>query len=277
MTKPLHILNGDSTHTIFKQSSILGDVVIWREMLSEGNIVKDVGSDQFWKERYQYFQNELGVEKLDYFDKTIKEIIQLQDVSNYNEVVLWFEYDLFCQINLMALITYLLKSYRKDIRYFLVCTGKEKGKSQLQSLADYVPDAYEKLYINKTRLSRNDFLFAQKSWEIYTENDKDSLIDFDFNQNKKFVYLQAAMDQHLLRFKDKKGLNQIDYKILNLINSGIKEQKDLIKELLNWQKENTVYGFGDKQYENYIKKLNDFIKVDGIRLCLNKKAKEILR
>ncbi len=276
MTKILHILNGDSTYAIFKESSISGDVVIWREMLCEGTVVKDVGSDQFWKERYSYFKNEFGVDKLDYFDKTLKEIIKLQDVSDYREVVLWFEYDLFCQINLMALATYLLKSYRKDIKYFLVCTGKEKGKTQLLSLADYSPKEYEDLYQNKIKLSRNDLLFAQIVWEIYSENDADSLKSFDFNQSKKFIYLQAAIDQHLMRFKDENGLNQIDHKILSIIDTGIQNEKQLINKLLIWQKKETVYGFGDMQYINYIKKLKSFIIIENDKMKLNQKGKEIV-
>ncbi len=276
MTKILHILNGDSTYAIFKESSISGDVVICREMLCEGTVVKDVGSDQFWKERYSYFKNEFGVDKLDYFDKTLKEIIKLQDVSDYREVVLWFEYDLFCQINLMALATYLLKSYRKDIKYFLVCTGKEKGKTQLLSLADYSPKEYEDLYQNKIKLSRNDLLFAQIVWEIYSENDVDSLMSFDFNQSKKFIYLQAAIDQHLMRFKDENGLNQIDHKILSIIDTGIQNEKQLINKLLIWQKKETVYGFGDMQYINYIKKLKSFIIIENGKMKLNQKGKEIV-
>lgn len=277
MTKILHILNGDSTHTIFEKSSLPGDVVIWREMLCEGAVVNDVGSDQFWKERYSYFANELGIEKLDYFDKTIKEIIRLEDVSNYNEVVLWFEYDLFCQVNLMALCSYLLKSYRKDVKYYLVCTGKEKEKSQLQTLADYLPNEYQNLYQKKTKLSRNDLLFAQNVWETYVLNDIDTLKDFNFDKNKKFIYLQDAINQHIQRFHTEIGLNQIDKTILAFINSGIHDKKELIKTLLYWQKEETVYGFGDLQYEIYLKKLNDFIDIEDGRMNLNQKGKEIIK
>ena len=94
MAKVLHILNGDSTASILKQTSIEGDIVVWREMLCEGPLCKEVGSDEFWMQRYDYFKDELGVSKLEYFDKTIREIVQLEEVSDYNEVVLWFEYDL---------------------------------------------------------------------------------------------------------------------------------------------------------------------------------------
>ena len=117
MSKTLHILNGDSTVEIFDKTTILGDIVVWREMLCEGVIQNEIGSDAFWKSRYDFFESEFNVNKLEYFDKTIKELIKLEELSNYKEVVLWFEYDLFCQINLIAACSYLLKSFRKDIYY----------------------------------------------------------------------------------------------------------------------------------------------------------------
>ncbi|MEN8185796.1 MAG: DUF1835 domain-containing protein [Bacteroidota bacterium] len=278
MTKILHILNGDSTKHIFDKNSIQGDTVIWREMLCEGSLVKDIGSDKFWVKRYDFFEKKVGISRLDYYDKTIKEIIKLQDISDYNEVVLWFEYDLFCQVNLMALCSYLLKSYRKDILYYLVCTGEEKGKSQLQTLADYSPEEYETLYQNKIKLSRNDLLFAEKALEVYVANDKEELNSFDFSKNKKFKYLLSTMQQHLQRFPGENGLNQIENKILNLIHSGVSSKNEIIKTLLIWQKEETVYGFGDLQYEIYLKNLKSYYSVNENSLfSLNQKGENALR
>ena len=127
MSSTLHIVNGDHTADILKLTNLKGDIVVWREVLCEGTILKDVGSDEFWQARYAYFENELGVSKLEYFDNTIKEIIQLEDLEGYTDVVLWFEYDLFCQVNLLAACTYLLNSFRTDIAYALVCAGFDKG------------------------------------------------------------------------------------------------------------------------------------------------------
>jgi len=94
MNKILHILNGDNTAQIFSKSTIHGDIIIWREMLCDGALHKDVGSDEFWKKRYNFFEEEIGITRLEYYDKTIKELIKIENVSNYDEIVLWFEYDL---------------------------------------------------------------------------------------------------------------------------------------------------------------------------------------
>ena len=272
MNKKLHVLNGDSTAQILEKSNIDGDIVIWREMLCEGPVHKSVGSDEFWINRYSFFEEELRISRLEYYDKTIKEIIKLEDVSGYDEVVLWFEYDLFCQVNLMALSTYLLANYVKKVNYYLVCTGKEKGKNKLQSLTDFKPSEFETLYETKIALSKANLEFAKESWELYVENDFNKLKEFNFNQNSKFKYLQVAINQHLQRFPSKNGLNQIENKILEIINSNEFSEKEIVKNLLIWQQKETVFGFGDVQYFLYINGLEKYFTIDYDKYYLNEKG-----
>lgn len=276
MTKVLHILNGDSTATILNETSILGDIVVWREMFCEGPICKEVGSDEFWLKRYDYFENELGVTKLEYYDKTIKEIIKLEDVSNYDEVVFWFEYDLFCQVNLMALCSYLMENYSKSALYYLICTGKEKGTNQLQSLADYNVDYYPKLLENKIKLSRSKLLFAKQCWELYVENIPEKLKLFNFNKYSKFAYFKMAINQHLERFPKSNGLNQIQQKILEVIDADNFNKNQIVREMLIWQNTVTVYGFGDLQYFLYLNKLSDYYSINNEIYQLNNKGKIII-
>ena len=253
MDNIIHILNGDSTLPILEKSGIEGAIVVWREMLCEGPLSNDFASDEFWQKRYTYFETEIGVKRLDYFDKTIKEILKLEDLSNYNEVVLWFEFDLFCQVNLLAACTYLLDNYVKKANYYLVCTGKEKGKEGLQSLSNYSSEDFKKLYANKSPLSKANLMFAKECWNVYAENDFDKLKAYNFNQSSKFEYLELAMNQHLKRFPSTNGLNQIENKILKIINSSALTENEIIRTLLIWQSAETIYGFGDLQYFQYLK------------------------
>lgn len=277
MANTLHITNGDSTAEILRRTSIKGDVVVWREMLCEGPIYKEVGSDEFWMARYNYFEKELEVSKLEYYDKTIKEIQKLEDVSGYSEVVLWFEFDLFCQVNLMAICTYLLQSFRKNTRYNLVCTGWIKGEEKLKSLADFPVDEFANLYDNKTLLSKTNLEFAQNCWNVYVNNDIEELKSFNFNKQSKFRYLQKAINQHLLRFPIESGLNQIQYKIFEIINSKSLTEREIIQELLIWQAQETVYGFGDLQYFQYLKKLNKYYTISDSKYVLNEEGKSIFK
>ena len=277
MANTLHITNGDSTAEILKRTSIKGNIVVWREMLCEGPICKEVGSDEFWMERYNYFEKELEVSKLEYYDKTIKEIQKLEDVSGYSEVVLWFEFDLFCQVNLMALCTYLLKSFRKNTTYNLVCTGRIKGEEKLKSLADFSVDEFANLYDNKTSLSKTNLEFAQNCWNVYVNDDIEELKSFNFNKQSKFRYLQKAINQHLLRYPNESGLNQIQYKVLEIINSKPLTEREIIPILLIWQSQETVYGFGDLQYFQYLNKLNKYYTISDSKYILNEDGKSIFK
>ena len=275
MNNVVHVLNGDSTMPTFAKSRIPGDVIVWRELLCDGPVKNTIGSDEFWKERYAFFESELGISKLEYFDKTIKEIIKIEDLPKSCELVLWFEYDLFCQINLLAACTYLLQYYRKDLTYYLVCNGKFKEKEGLQSLSDFSTKGYINLYENKIKLTKHNLLYAEKCWNVYIENKQEKLKTFDFNQCNKFNYLQLAMDQHLQRFTKENGLNQIENKIVEIIKDSAKTSDEIVQELLIWQEENTVYGFGDIQYFMYLKRLNEYYKIRDSKYYLNDVAKKL--
>jgi hypothetical protein len=272
MANALHIVNGDSTAAILKQTNIIGDIVVWREMLCEGPICKLIGSDDFWKLRYSYFETEIGISKLEYYDKTIKEIVKLEDISKYNEVVLWFEFDLFCQINLMGLCTYLLNSYRKDITYNLICSGNEKGDEKLRSLADFSIEGFQEFYCNKVKITRHDLLFAQQCWHVFVENNFEKLLKFNFNKSSKFKYFQLAINQHLKRLPLKSGLNEIQHKILELIHREVLTKNELIHKLLIWQHKETVYGFSDLQYLINLKKLEKYYTVVNLTYYLNEEG-----
>ncbi len=272
MANTLHIVNGDSTATILSKTTIKGDVVVWREMLCEGPLDIDVGSDKFWKIRYGFYENDLGIKKLDYFDKSIKEIIKLEDLKVYDEVVLWFEFDLFCQVNLMALCSYLIKSYQKDIRYYLICTGNDKNESRLKHLSDYPLELWQGLLSNKLKINKKELQYAHTCWGIYVNNNSQELQYFDFDQNSKFPYFQAAIQQHLKRFPGENGLNQIENKIIEFISSCLLNKNELILRLIHWQKEESVYGFGDLQFTLYVQRLNYLYFIDKNILKLNQKG-----
>lgn len=276
MNKTIHVLNGDAIVPIFNNAEIKGDRVIWREMLCDGPLDSTVASDEFWKKRYAFFEEKYEIQKLDYFDKTIKELLKVEDLANYDELVMWFEYDLFCQVNLMALCSFLLQNYRKDVLYYLVCVGKVKGKESFQSLSDFSAKEYQTLYTNKIKITRSNLLFMDQCWKLYVNNNYDALKDFNFNKYSKFRYLQGAINQHLKRFPNKKGIHEIEETLLKLINEKPYTATEIVAKMLEWQKLNTVYGFGDLQYFTYLKELNNYYNIKNNKYYLNKLGSSLI-
>lgn len=276
MANTIHIVNGDAIVPVLTKSGIEGDIIVWREMLCEGPVCEKVGGDEFWKKRLDYFEKELDVTKLEYFDKTIKELLKLEDLSNYNEVIMWFEFDLFCQVNLMALSAFLYQNYRKTITYNLVCTGKVEGSDGLHSLTDFSYEDFKELYNHKLKLSKTDLEYAKKCWGAYSKSNIEKIAAFNFNENEKFPYFQSGIKQHLKRFQNINGLNEIQNKILEIIDSSPLTVKEIVQKILIWQHQETIYGFGDMQYFLYLKKLHSFIQISEEKYFLNETGKAII-
>ena len=270
----LHITNGDSTTNYLKKLKFSGDFITWREMLCEGKTTTDVGSESFWKNRYDFFKSSYKISKQKFIDYTVKEYRSLCNKKNTKEIVLWFEHDLFCQINMIAVLSW-LKRYRKGYHISLVCSGKIGGSKKMFSLSELNEKQIQNHFKNRVNLTEDDIEYADYIWQLYCSDSPLRLETvYKFNPMSPFSYLATALEAHLKRFPSiENGLNTIENTILRTANyQHISSKKELVSQLL---KEQDVYGFGDLQYEN---KINDLRKLfhSFNPVKLSKKGKEVL-
>ncbi len=256
-TSILHITNGDSTTNYLKKLNFQGDFITWREILCEGKTSTDVGSEHFWKSRFDFLKQSYKVTKKQFIDLTLKEYRNLCNHKSQEEIVLWFEYDLFCQINMIAVICW-LKRYRKGRKISLVCSGEVKGSNKLLGLAELTEKQLKTQYQNKTELTIDDIEYADYVWQLYCSDNPIKLQNvYQYQQNTTFKYLIDSLLVHLQRFPSiGNGLNNVENSILDItVNSALNSQDELIRKLL--QQENQ-YGFGDLQYKKQVNDLKDY-------------------
>ncbi|TCI92763.1 DUF1835 domain-containing protein [Tenacibaculum sp. M341] len=273
MSSILHITNGDSTTQLLKSQKIKGEIITWREMLCEGKTTTDVGSEDFWKTRFDFLNTSYKVTKKTFIDLTLKEYRNLCK-QNQDEIVLWFDYDLFCQVNLIAVVSW-LKRYRKGRKITLVQSGKTDESEKLVGFSELSSKGLKNLYSNRATLTKDDIEYADYIWQLYCSDSPLRLETVHkFNPSSPFIYLPDAIKAHLLRFPSiENGLNAVENEIIETVASKTFDSKnELIRELLNNQ---TVYGFGDVQYAN---KLNELKKLftSFSPTKLSKKGKQVL-
>ncbi len=56
----LHVLNGDSTLNGFQQTGLDGDIMVWREVFSQGPLEEDISSAHFWRNREEWLAKTFG-------------------------------------------------------------------------------------------------------------------------------------------------------------------------------------------------------------------------
>ncbi len=250
----LHITNGDSTTGFLQSLNFKGDFITWREMLCEGKTSIDVGSEKFWKTRFDFLKSSYKVSKRVFVDLTLKEYRSLCQKKNQKEIVLWFEHDLFCQINMIALISW-LKRYRKGQKISLVCSGDVEGNKKRLGLGELNKEQLLQHYKDRVELSQDDIEQADYIWQLYCSDCPLRLETvYKFNKNTPFKYLRDAIEMHLKRFPSiENGLNAVENYIIQTADKTHPTSKNqLVGNLLKNQE---VYGFGDMQYFQKIEKL----------------------
>jgi len=254
----LHITNGDNTTLALQKLKIDGAIVTWREMLCEGKTTIDVGSEIFWKSRFDFFSQNYKITKKYFIEHTLKEFRTLCNHKYQEEIILWFEYDLFCQINMIAVISW-LKKHRPKAAIALVCPEKKIESERYLRLNKLTQKELLSLYKKRVILTKDDIGYADYVWHLYCSKSPLQLQNLIANPHSHFSYLTDAIEAHLQRFPSiKNGLNKIENNILETAQSGsYSTKKSFIKKLLHNQ---GIYGFGDLQYEKKINNLKGLFR-----------------
>ena len=251
----LHILNGDSTLQNFEDTGLEGITMVWREVLSEGPLEEDISSGHFWKARAEWINEVFEDTAESYQEKMIDQLSVLSE--QYDEINLWFEFDLHCQVNLLGVLNYLIK--QTDLSapgVYLICPDDYPGKENFMGMGELTGEELEFLYDNiRVRLSAIDFAFAAEAWLVYVSQDAKRLGRF-LSKTEYWGNLSAlkpALEAHLKRLRvNEQGLNYIEQKLLDIYNSGVKTKPEIYQRFWNTEK---IYGMGDMEIDLYLGRL----------------------
>ncbi len=269
--KTLHITNGHNLTNYLNELDIKGDYLTWQEMLCEGPTTEIIDSDEFFSVRKQFLLEFYDIEVNE--EEFRSEISILNQADKFSEIVLWFEYDLFCHINLLAVIS-LIQQKNIKIPLYLVCSGRVEGEKDLKGLSELTPAQLQMHYGNKLNINAKDVELMSSLWKTYCGKDH-NLFKPIIVQKSSFPYLSNCLKAHLHRFPDSKtGLSGLEENILAIVKKyEIKSRQHLLGYALNYQ---GYYGYGDTQLERIIIKLSIFFDEGNNSLKLNRKGHEAL-
>ena len=267
----LHITNGSHLTNVLNELNIQGVKLTWQELLCEGPTTEKVGSELFLETRKSFFTQFYNIDLDIEFIKS--ELDKFNDSENYSEIVLWFEYDLFCHINMIAIIS-LIQQKKMNLPIHLVCSGRIEGSKNLMGLSELSPEQLLNHYKNKVLLNKDDIDIATTVWGIYCGVDHNLLKPFIVKPSS-FKYLSNCLKAHLERFPDSvDGLSILERNILQIIvKHSITSKHHLLGYALNYQ---GYYGYGDLQLERIINQLSMFYSVTEGEIELNRKGHEAL-
>ncbi|QNK77566.1 DUF1835 domain-containing protein [Winogradskyella undariae] len=267
----LHITNGNNLTDFLKELDFKDDILTWQEMLCEGPTIAKIDSDEFIELRIAFLKEHYNIE-VD--EKDMKhELAKLDNVEEYSEINLWFDYNLFCHINLLGIINLL---HQKEIKIplYLICSGRVKGEKNLKGLSELNSGQLKSHYKNKIKLTSKDIDLAIALWRTYCGKDHNIFKPYIVEESN-FKYMSNCLKAHLERFPHQNsGLGNIEANILKIINENdVKSINHLLGYCLNYQ---GYYGYSDLQLNLKIKELSLFYTVSDESIRLNRKGHEAL-
>ncbi len=249
----LHIHNGDSTAGTLREAGFAGEHFAFRESLASGPTPQGLSKDEWLTMR----ANDLAEDtELDF--SAIKHELAgmyttLVNLSSHEEVILWFEHDLFCQINLVYLLDHFARQGTGSARLSLICIGEFPGRPNFRGLGELTAAQLASLFDTRHEVNAAELSLAQRAWETYCSPDPHNIVKLLAEDTSALSFLRGALEQHLARFPSvRNGLGRAENKLLGFIADGINKFGSLCPAFFNAE---PAYGLGDSQIWDDLKRM----------------------
>lgn len=186
----LHITSGEMTANALRELLPQEEILPFNEAMCEGEVHIEIFTDEFYRLRAAAY----GVELEDYLQKSPGSFMQNR-LKDYPVLYLYFDYDMFCTVNIITLLAFLEQSgYSGRIKFHLL---EADGSVAILDTWPVLLGIYEKCYC-RVLLKRQRFITGNelfdKGIELYLEYKK--------RNNRIIRYIKAhSMEEqkHLVR------------------------------------------------------------------------------
>jgi hypothetical protein len=239
----LHLLNGDATLAVFP-STLPGHRTVWRDIMVEGPAVDDGAARGTW------LAPRLGVTPDDY-ERAWREGRAALARAVDEEIILWFEQDLFCAVNLWFVIAHLPPT----TRVWLVFPPLSASFAGLGTLTAHELAAH---FERRRPLHRAARAEAVALWCAYAASDPTALSQ----TRARLDFAREAVRLHLGRFPSTaRGLDEIETATLHALAAGPRAFADLFRAVTHAPPHRS-HGMGDVQYAAALRDLIPLIAIE---------------
>ena len=239
MTAVYHVLNGDALKDQLPVD-IGGDIYVARECLVEGSVAGD-SFDEFIATRIDHLC-ENDDERVEYVANTKSQFEQIAGIPDGASVALWFEDDLFCQVNLWFVCSLIVK---KDLEVSLV---RPTGSNLRYGFGGLSPKGLVDAFEQRVVLSPEDIHNLSRLWVLYREHDLGGLTRLAESMKDSLPFVYPAVQAHCDRFQPDGSPGRPEMALQAIIRET--EDADFGHIFREFSMRESIYGFGDTQVRN---------------------------
>lgn len=217
----LHVANGHATTGLIELAGLPGRTGIWADPLNEGPVPGNVSDTELLLIRARFLASGDDAEEVAADLRRWRRSVD--DDAGYDELVLWFEHDLFDQLNLVQLLAHLAGGARsKPIT--LICIDRYPGHPHFKGLGELQPGDIAALFEHRRPVGANQFALAARAWSAYRSPDPRAIEELLKGDTSALPFLAAALARHLEEFpSDADGLSRSERRMMEQAAAGPSE------------------------------------------------------
>lgn len=219
MAAALHVSNGDATD--LPGTGLAPRPVYWRDVLHEGP-VPDVAAAELRAIRADFLFR-AGADDRDEGTAMFVERDRTLEANRDGEYVLWFEADLYDQLQIIQILARLAELGVPPRRVTLICIGEHAGIARFGGLGELTPDQLRELPLTnaRARLTPAAFDLAVRAWAAFRAPTPAGLGAVAAERSPELRFLGEAFDRLRREYPSTRdGLSLTERRILAAVAGG---------------------------------------------------------
>ena len=226
----LHITNGDSVIASFTKGRIPGTYLPWRDVLHDGPVPARESLEAMSDVRATYHAGAASGPEYDRLRAGFAERDRtLASFADQDELVLWFEHDLYDQLQLLQILDWLASQATSRTRVSLIQIGEHPEVPNFQGLGQLNGAQLAALLPTRKAVTARQLAIGREAWRAFCADDPTALAEIAHRQHgPDMPFLSAALVRLLQEYPSARdGLTRTERQLLGVIAAGTTKRKAL--------------------------------------------------
>jgi hypothetical protein len=244
----LHVTNGDSAAETLHRAGMQGEILPWRDVLHDGPVPAGLSLDELSAQRARFIAAEGWGDEAEVLRGMRERDAALAGFAQHDEVVLWFEHDLYDQLQLIQVLDFLARRDPGATRLTLVGASEYIGPASTDRIAE--------LFAKRRPVTPQQLAVAREAWAAFRDPGPMRLVALVGGDTSALPHLGAALRRHLEQFPSvRNGLSRSEQQGLEAIEAGSRTLKDAYFAS-HHQREDPIW-MGDSTFATYLASLSN--------------------
>jgi hypothetical protein len=217
----LHVANGTSTTGIIASAGIPGTLSIWADPLHDGPVPGGLTDAELLSVRGEYLAGHGSGAAPNPVNDLRRWRTAIEQTDSYEELVLWYEHDVFDQLNLIQLLPWIRQHLPATVPASLVCIGSFPGHPVFRGLGELSPNELGPLLDRRQRISEAQYVVAEDAWRAFLAHTPEPLDNLRHTDTSAMPFLAPAITRFLEEYPwTRDGLSRTERRLLTLAMAG---------------------------------------------------------